>query len=186
VKVLYCGVCTLPVEYCEFGATLKKCKAWLQSNDPTEYAALYESGIGALSLNDDGNDDEAVAASVEKSKRDIAKRQAKEEAKEELEQSKLKHMQIFIKTNDRNKRKTITSIYGALEVMADKSDLKKLAKTFAGKFATGSSLGKTTEGTPEISIQGDVADAVEAYLRDQLDAKGLQDVKIARVVDKKK
>ncbi|KGK34423.1 hypothetical protein JL09_g6430, partial [Pichia kudriavzevii] len=40
---LYCGVCTLPVEFCEFGKTLKKCKAWLQEENPSLFDVLYNS-----------------------------------------------------------------------------------------------------------------------------------------------
>lgn len=39
-------------------------------------------------------------------------------------------------------------------------DLKKAAKYFANKFATGSSLSKNPQGDDEIFIQGDVADEV--------------------------
>lgn len=39
-------------------------------------------------------------------------------------------------------------------------DLKKAAKFFANKFATGSSVSKNPQGEDEIFIQGDVADEV--------------------------
>lgn len=39
-------------------------------------------------------------------------------------------------------------------------DLKKLAKLFASKFATGSSVTKNNQGEDEIVIQGDVSDEV--------------------------
>lgn len=51
-------------------------------------------------------------------------------------------------------------------------DLKKAAKFFANKFATGSSVSKNPQGEDEIFIQGDVADEVrytvlERMSRDQ-------------------
>ena len=39
-------------------------------------------------------------------------------------------------------------------------DLKKAAKLFANKFATGASVSKNPQGEDEIFIQGDVADEV--------------------------
>lgn len=39
-------------------------------------------------------------------------------------------------------------------------DLKKAAKLFANKFATGASLHKNPQGEDEIIIQGDVSDEV--------------------------
>ena len=40
VKVLYCGVCGLPAEYCEFGPDFEKCKPWLIQNAPNLYPQL--------------------------------------------------------------------------------------------------------------------------------------------------
>jgi density-regulated protein DRP1 len=39
-------------------------------------------------------------------------------------------------------------------------DLKKAAKQFASKFATGSSVSKNPQGEDEIVIQGDVGDDI--------------------------
>ena len=44
IHPLYCGVCTLPTEYCEFGASVTKCKAWLESKDKVEYDRLWGEG----------------------------------------------------------------------------------------------------------------------------------------------
>jgi density-regulated protein len=46
-------------------------------------------------------------------------------------------------------------------------DLKKAAKIFANKFATGSSVAKNNQGEEEITIQGDVAYDVEEILQDK-------------------
>lgn len=40
IKVIYCGVCTLPVEYCQYYPTYEKCKDWLESNLPEEFNKL--------------------------------------------------------------------------------------------------------------------------------------------------
>lgn len=42
VKVLYCAVCSLPAEYCEFGPDFEKCKPWLIKNAPDLYPDLLK------------------------------------------------------------------------------------------------------------------------------------------------
>ncbi|KAI8507223.1 hypothetical protein Bbelb_146030 [Branchiostoma belcheri] len=43
LRILYCGECTLPVEYCEYMPNNDKCKAWLEKNLPSEFGKLYLS-----------------------------------------------------------------------------------------------------------------------------------------------
>lgn len=43
-------------------------------------------------------------------------------------------------------------------------ELKKVAKEFGKKFATGSSVTKTPSGGEEIVVQGDVSDEIEDFL----------------------
>jgi len=42
LEVLYCGICSLPPEYCEFGPSFEKCKPWLIENVPDLYPNLKE------------------------------------------------------------------------------------------------------------------------------------------------
>ena len=42
VQVLYCPVCSLPAEYCEFGPDFEKCKPWLIKNAPELYPDLLK------------------------------------------------------------------------------------------------------------------------------------------------
>lgn len=42
VRVLYCAVCSLPAEYCEFGPDFEKCKPWLIQNAPELYPDLVK------------------------------------------------------------------------------------------------------------------------------------------------
>ena len=42
VKVLYCPLCSLPAEYCEFGPDFEKCKPWLIINAPELYPDLLK------------------------------------------------------------------------------------------------------------------------------------------------
>ena len=45
-------------------------------------------------------------------------------------------------------------------------DIKKMAKEFGKKFATGSSVTKLPAGGEEIVVQGDVSDEIEEFLMD--------------------
>lgn len=45
VVVTYCSVCSLPTEYCEFGASFSKCKTTLEANDKEEFDRLWGEGM---------------------------------------------------------------------------------------------------------------------------------------------
>lgn len=190
-NILYCGVCTLPPEvgmassitvsftfpfflfpmeppsvtlsspfphqYCEFGGTTKKCEEWLSTNAPTLHSQLYSEA--ALSAN-------LSTLSVDAQKRaekDAQKKAAKAEAAEARDAEKRATSKIIIKRVERNKRKYVTEIQG-LEAFG--LELKKVAKEFGKKFATGSSVTKTASGGEEITVQGDVAEDVAEWLAD--------------------
>jgi density-regulated protein DRP1 len=119
----------------------------------------------------------------EKIEKDLQKKQAKEEAKQERELQKKLQSKVLIKRIERTKRKYAVAISG-LEVFD--IDMKKLAKTFASKFATGCSVTKNAEKKEEIVVQGDVAEAVEEYITGLLKEKGLDNIKVEQVEEKKK
>ncbi|KAH9939291.1 density-regulated protein DRP1 [Epithele typhae] len=150
LSVLYCEVCSFPLEYCEFGASLTKCKEWLREEHPALFDKYYseealQAKIGTLSLE-----------AQEKLEKDTAKKEAKAEAKADaaLKKKMVMYLQVTIKRIERNKRKHVTSIHG---LEAFDVDLKKAAKFFAQKFATGSSVTKNPQGQDEIVVQGDVS-----------------------------
>ncbi|CAN6675175.1 hypothetical protein TRVA0_104S00144 [Trichomonascus vanleenenianus] len=175
MEVLYCGVCTFPPEYCEFGGTAKRCKGWLEKNHPDTYTRLYtESGEATSSL---------PVEKQEEIEQKVKKQQAKEESRAERELQKKLASKVTIKRIERSKRKHVIAILG-LEVFG--IDLKKLAKTFASKFATGASVTKSAEGKDEIIIQGDVGDEVHDYINELLEEKGLTEIKVEQVEDKPK
>lgn len=174
MSVIYCNVCTLPVEFCEFGKTFKKCKAWLEENDPETFQKLYNTdGQVTSSLS---SEREAQISSS------LAKMQLKEERKQERELENLKNSKILIKRIPRTKHKHICAIAN-LEVLGNDNDLKKMAKFFASKFATGASVSKNAEKKDEVVIQGDVANEVEEYLLNLMAEKGLE-LKIEHVTER--
>ncbi|CAK9441046.1 uncharacterized protein LODBEIA_P49150 [Lodderomyces beijingensis] len=177
-KTTYCGVCTMPPEFCEFGIQLAKCQAWLEDNNLELYTRLYPS---ADETSGTGTSSDALT------EKDIAKKQAREQAKLAKEQARLKAAKITIKRIERNKRKHIISISG-LEVLSEVIDVKKLAKSMAAKFATGASVTKNAEGSDEVLVQGDVSDEARAFIESLIaehEGSGLEDVKVEQVDDKK-
>ncbi|KAF8204617.1 translation initiation factor SUI1 [Pholiota molesta] len=150
-KVFYCAVCSFPLEYCEFGSSLTRCKEWLKEENEELYDKYYSeealtSKIGTLSL-------EAQA----KLEKETAKKEAKAEAKADAALKKKLASQVTIRRIERTKRKHVTAIHG-LEAFS--IDLKKAAKQLAGRFATGASVTKNAQGLDEIVVQGDVSDEI--------------------------
>lgn len=175
--VEYCGICTFPPEYCEFGLSFKRCREWLQENKPELFDKLYSADALANATS---------TLSLEKEQKitqDLEKKQAKEEAKLERELQKKLSSKVTIKRIERNKRKHVISISG-LEVF--NIDMKKLAKTFASKFATGASVTKNAEKKDEIIVQGDVSDEAKEYIEKLLQEKALNEVKVEQIDEKKK
>ena len=188
-EVVYCGVCSYPLDYCEFSGKLKRCKVWLQENHPDLYTKYYGSGSDS-STDADVNavTSKLVESSIgeereNKLEQDLLKLQTKQENKEQRELAKKLSSKVIVRREARTKRKSIVAISG-LEVF--EIDLKKLAKTFASKFATGCSVSKNAEKKEEIVIQGDVMDEVEEYIRGLLEDKGLSGVKVETVDASKK
>ncbi|CAA7258480.1 unnamed protein product [Cyclocybe aegerita] len=178
VQVLYCQVCSFPLEYCEFGSSLTRCKEWLKEEHPDLYDKFYseealQAKIGTLSL-------EAQT----KLEKDTAKKEAKAEAKADAALKKKMASQVTIKRIERTKRKHVTAIHG-LEAFS--IDLKKAAKQLAGRFATGASVTKNAQGLDEIVVQGDVADEVYEILeKGEGVLKGVPIANVDIVEDKKK
>ncbi|KAK0249957.1 Translation machinery-associated protein 22 [Friedmanniomyces endolithicus] len=157
-QVVYCDVCTLPPEYCEYGGTTKKCSDWLLANHPALHSHLYSEdaatkGMSNLSLD-----------AQKRADKDAQKKAAKAEAAEAREKTARAASKVYIKRVERNKRKYVTEVSG-LEAFG--LDLKKIAKEFGKKFATGSSVTKNAGGTgDEITVQGDVSEDIFDWLQE--------------------
>lgn len=185
-EVVYCGVCSYPPEYCEFTGKLKRCKVWLKESHPDLFIKIYgedaaEEAADALAGKLAGSS--IGEAREEKLEKDLLKLQAKQENREKMELAKKLSSKVIIKREARTKRKSIVAISG-LEVF--EIDMKKLAKTFASKFATGCSVSKNVEKKDEIVIQGDVLEAVEKYIHSMLEEKGMNTVKVEIIDSVKK
>ncbi|WYZ42947.1 hypothetical protein EsH8_VI_000646 [Colletotrichum jinshuiense] len=173
--VTYCGVCTLPPEYCEYGGTVKKCQDWLEKHHPDLYGRIWspevlEAATASLSVD-----------AQKRAAKDAQKKAAKAEAAEAKQADKLAKSVVTIKRIERNKRKYVTAVSG-LESFG--LELKKVSKEFGKKFATGSSVTKTPSGGEEIVVQGDVSDEIEEFLLEKY--KEIPEDNIELVEDKKK
>jgi density-regulated protein len=120
-------------------------------------------------------------AAQERAEKDAAKKAAKASAAESREAEKRANSKIIIKRVERNKRKYVTAVQG-LELFG--MDLKKVAKEFGKKFATGSSVTKVPGGGDEITVQGDLSGEIEEYLLDTY--KDIPEDNIELIEDKKK
>ncbi|XP_055327470.1 density-regulated protein homolog [Paramacrobiotus metropolitanus] len=148
IVVDYCGVCSLPVEYCDYSPEPEKCKEWLKQNLPGQFkqlnvgAAEEPATTSTADEDGDGKEEEAKKRQTRGGKARIKLPAAEEKKKPGL---------IKLSIASRGKKKYVTLITG---LGTHGIDLKLAAKFFGQKFACGSSV----TGEDEIVIQGDVKD----------------------------
>lgn len=156
---------------------MKKCEEWLEENHPDLHEKFYSQGkspgnhclacnlfmlthcdpIEVIEKNLSSLSIDAQKRAEKDSQKKAAKAATAEaKAKEQRDTSK-----ILIKRIERNKRKYVTAVHG-LEAFG--LDIKKVAKDFGKKFATGSSVTKVPGGGEEITVQGDLSDDIYDYL----------------------
>ncbi len=168
VKVLYCGECGYPAEYCEFGPDVRKCIPWLKKHDPTRVDS--EEKVKALvDINDmvhkkkakvapaggagEGEEGKTVEGEGDKKKEEEVKK-----AEEAPAPKKKSSPKVIISRSQRSKRKFLTVVTGldAYQVAS-----KEACSAFKKKFACGVSQVK---GTDEIEIQGDVTYEIAEFI----------------------
>ncbi|KAK4391800.1 Translation machinery-associated protein 22 [Sesamum angolense] len=147
VQVLYCGVCGLPAEYCEFGPDFEKCKPWLIQNAPDLYPDLIkEAGAGDADKVSDQLQSTSISSDGSSKPKEEVKRLPGGKIKKKEKQ------EVIIEKVTRNKRKWIK--------LNDAS--KKLGK----KFATGASVVKGPTEKEQIDVQGDIAYDIVEFITD--------------------
>ncbi|GMH22957.1 hypothetical protein Nepgr_024800 [Nepenthes gracilis] len=155
VRVLYCGVCGLPAEYCEFGSEFEKCKPWLIQNAPNLYPDLLKESNAkeADNVSDQLQSTSISSGGSSTSKPEEVKRLPGGKTKKKEKQ------EVVIEKVVRNKRKCITTVKG-LDLFGIK--LGDAAKKLGKKFATGASVVKGPTEKEQVDVQGDIAyDIVE-------------------------
>ncbi|KAI1005493.1 hypothetical protein K3495_g2720 [Podosphaera aphanis] len=174
-NIVYCGVCQLPPEYCEFGGTVKKCQEWLQKTHLNMYNLLWSedalsTAVSSLSVD-----------AQKRAEKDAHKKALKAEAAEAKQAATIASSKVILKRVERNKRKFVTTVSG-LEAFSLEN--KKVAKDLGKKFATGSSVTKLPNGGEEIVVQGDVSEEIEEFLLEKYPV--IPEDNIELVEDKKK
>ncbi|XP_072977784.1 translation machinery-associated protein 22-like isoform X1 [Typha angustifolia] len=166
VHVVYCGVCGLPAEYCEFGPDFAKCKPWLRENAPDLYPDLLS-----------GKDDKEVEKAAEKLQAvgigggaggdvSVGASTSKQEEVKRLPGGKIKKkekQEVVIEKIVRNKRKCVTVVKG-LDLFGVK--LSDASKKLGKKFATGASVVKGPTEKEQIDVQGDISYDIVEFITD--------------------
>ncbi|KAG5116722.1 hypothetical protein JHK84_042835 [Glycine max] len=167
VRVLYCGVCSLPPEYCEFGSDFEKCKPWLIQNVPDLYPDLLKEAnekeadkvadkLQSTGISGAGDGAASSAGSVCLCNPyydfDVLAPKQEEDKQE-----------VVIEKVVRNKRKCITTVKG-LELFGVK--LSDASKKLGKKFATGASVVKGPSEKEQIDVQGDIAYDIVEFITD--------------------
>eukprot|EP00270_Netrium_digitus_P017472 TRINITY_DN640_c0_g1_i1.p1 TRINITY_DN640_c0_g1~~TRINITY_DN640_c0_g1_i1.p1 ORF type:complete len:199 (+),score=63.46 TRINITY_DN640_c0_g1_i1:153-749(+) len=156
--VLYCAVCSMPPEYCEFSPDFEKCKPWLIANSPETYpellAAVKEVEDKLENLTVKGSEVElppsASLPGKEKSQTPVDEEVKKLPGGRVKKKEKL---EIVVEKATRNKRKSVTTVKG-LDLFGIK--LSDAAKKFGKKFASGASVVKGAIEKEQIDVQGDI------------------------------
>ncbi|KTW28089.1 hypothetical protein T552_01950 [Pneumocystis carinii B80] len=174
--VIYCGVCSFPPEYCEYGNFTDKCMEWLKKNHTELYIRLY-SGDSLII-------EKQNTISEEKEKIDENdKIQTKEKIKGLKKTKKNTVSKVLLRRLERNRKKYVISVQG-LELYG--IDVKKAAKLLGKKFATGSSVTKNGCDVDELVIQGDYIDEIYAYILETYPEISEEDIECYKDKQKKK
>ncbi|KAF7837894.1 translation machinery-associated protein 22 [Senna tora] len=173
VRVLYCPVCSLPAEYCEFGPDFEKCKPWLIQNAPQLYPDLVKDASGkdadkvaeqlqSTGISSGASDGAATSVLL----RCQVPQAPKQEEVKRLPGGKIKKkekQEVVIEKVIRNKRKCITTVKG-LDLFGVK--LSEASKKLGKKFATGASVVKGPTEKEQIDVQGDISYDIVEFITD--------------------
>ncbi|XP_076876846.1 density-regulated protein isoform X2 [Brachyhypopomus gauderio] len=149
LKVLYCGVCSLPTEYCEYMPEPAKCRQWLEKNFPDVFARMTLENAPKQEIVGGGGGREAPPAGEEEEK----KKQKRGGRGQIKQKKKTVPQKVTIAKIPRAKKKYVTRVCG---LATFDIDLKEAQRFFAQKFSCGASV--TAED--EIIIQGDFTDDI--------------------------
>ncbi|KAG1335430.1 translation machinery-associated protein 22 [Cocos nucifera] len=169
VRVLYCGVCGLPAEYCEFGPDFERCKPWLRQHAPDLYPDLLKEAtekeadkaadqLQAVRISREGGGGGGASSG--------AALAPKQEEVKRLPGGKIKKkekQEVVIEKIVRNKRKCVTVVKG-LDLFGIK--LSDASKKLGKKFATGASVVKGPTDKEQIDVQGDIAYDIVEFITD--------------------
>lgn len=167
VNVLYCGVCSLPAEYCEFGPDFEKCKPWLIQNAPHLYPDLLKE---AAAKDADKTAEELQGIRISGERSDIGASSvgsaSNQDEVKRLPGGKIKKKEkpeVIVEKVVRNKRKCVTIVKG-LDMFGIK--LSDASKKLGKKFASGASVVKGPTEKDQIDVQGDILYDIVEFITD--------------------
>lgn len=94
LHILYCGNCTMPIEYCELYPEYEKCKQWLEKNLPTEFEKIK--------IGDENNPVEEEKKRQKRGGKGMIKTKKKEDGPK----------QVCVSRAPRGKKKSVTVVTG--------------------------------------------------------------------------
>ncbi|XP_046840559.1 density-regulated protein homolog [Xenia sp. Carnegie-2017] len=156
LQIIYCGVCSLPNEYCEYNPSYDQCIEWWKGNYPDEYEEMIAQGLEALDVGGTKKRQTRGGKGVVKTKK----------------KANAGPKKVKVSLSQRNKKKFVTVVSG---LKTFDIDVKKAAKSFGQKFACGTSI----TGGDEIIIQGDVKDDIIDFIQEkwpEVDDDSIQDL----------
>ncbi|MCP9258378.1 Density-regulated protein [Dirofilaria immitis] len=160
LQVQYCGVCSMPLEYCEYSGMTDKCLSWLETNLPLEFEKLNLENWKESTDAEKNIRNEVIHNKVRNLPlmKILKSRQSLflglQSCKRKTSSSKKNvATKVTLQRVARGKNKSVTVIKGLASFDVD---LKSTAKLFAGRFACGSSV----TANDEIVVQGDVKDEI--------------------------
>jgi density-regulated protein DRP1 len=154
VKVIYCPTCTMPIEFCEFGASYEQCLPWIAKKHPEVLSeADLAEALGKCTI--EGGDEADEDSKDKKSK-------IRHKGAAALKTAVVFDTKVVIARIQRQKRKYVTVVAG-LETVPDLR-LKDATKVFGKKFSSGASVNEVQGGGKEVVIQGDVSFDLPAVL----------------------
>lgn len=140
-EILYCGVCGMPPEYCEYG-DLEKCRPWLEDNAPWVLEPLDEAMSNMDLENEDGT----------RSKKKKKRGGQGPKKRPEIDSSK---QTVVVSRSSRGGKKVVTHVVG-LDYFPTCGKIKDICKSLGKRFACSTAVKETATGEKEIVIQGDV------------------------------
>ncbi|CAK55746.1 unnamed protein product (macronuclear) [Paramecium tetraurelia] len=148
--VIYCKVCTFPVEFCSYSKAPQECKEWLKTSFKDLYANLYPEDLKL--------EQEKQAAQQQPQQEQQQQQQGQPPEKKKKKKVKVTESEmVYIKVKERNRSKFITTLTG-LEKHG--LDIKEAQKKISKKFGCGSSINEKGD----IELQGDLSAELEEWL----------------------
>uniref|UniRef100_A0A8C7LKX5 Density-regulated protein n=1 Tax=Oncorhynchus mykiss TaxID=8022 RepID=A0A8C7LKX5_ONCMY len=133
-KVQYCGVCSLPTEYCEYMPEPSKCRQWLEKNFPGVFARM-----SVVEFHQTGGIQFPFQGQIKQKKKTVPQK-------------------ITIAKIPRAKKKYVTRVCG---MNTFDIDLKEAQRFFAQKFSCGASVTAEDEIIIQGDFTDDIIDVIQ-------------------------